>query len=184
MAHRLFKTTFGVLVSLALLAPVGRVFAQQPAAPSGGEQILSFDSDITVNQDSTMQVRETVVLVVPGATKTDTLLGIPDLEKVTLEFDRFFSQQVSPYLMHEQSKGSPLRNREQSREEFDNFRRGFPEPAWKPISAIEEICEEKRQLDHQARLHRVLHAWLLVHLPLSAGLILLAIIHAIGAVRY
>jgi len=120
----------------------------------------------------------------PGATKTDTLLGIPDLEKETLEFDRFFAQQVSPYLMHEQAKSNPLRNREQAREEFDNFRRGFPEPAWKPISAIEEICEEKRQLDHQARLHRVLHAWLLVHLPLSAGLILLAIIHAIGALHY
>ena len=101
-----------------------------------------------------------------------------------MDFDRFFAQQVTPYLMHEQAKSNPLRNREQAREEFDNFRRGFPEPAWRPISAIEEICEEKRQLDHQARLHRMLHAWLLVHLPLSAGLILLAIIHAIGALHY
>ena len=56
--------------------------------------------------------------------------------------------------------------------------------AWEPISAIEEICDEKRQLDHQARLHRLLHGWLLVHLPFSAALILLAIIHAIGALRY
>ena len=136
-------------------------------------------------REQAVQVTQSLApALAPGATKTDTLLGIPDLEKETLDFDRFFSQQVTPYLMHEQSKSNPLRNREQAREEFDNFRRGFPEPAWKPISAIEEICEEKRQLDHQARLHRVLHAWLLVHLPLSAGLILLAIIHAIGALHY
>jgi len=29
-----------------------------------------------------------------------------------------------------------------------------------------------------------LHAWLLVHLPASAALILLSIVHAIGALRY
>jgi hypothetical protein len=68
--------------------------------------------------------------------------------------------------------------------QFDNLRREFPEAAWTPLSAMEEICEEKRQLDHQARLHRLLHAWLLVHLPASAALILLSIVHAIGALRY
>jgi hypothetical protein len=120
----------------------------------------------------------------PGATKTDTLLGIEDLEPVTQEFDQFIAAQVAPYLTAEQARNNRLRNRERAREEFDNFRRRFPEPAWKSITAIEEICEEKRQLDHQARLHRTLHGWLLVHLPLSAALILLAIIHAIGALHF
>jgi len=114
----------------------------------------------------------------------DTLLGIPTLETETAEFDRFFADVVKPYLAEEGARRNELGNRERAHEHFDNFRREFPEAAWEPISAIEEICEEKRQLDHQARLHRLLHGWLLVHLPFSAALILLAIIHAIGALRY
>ncbi len=120
----------------------------------------------------------------PGATVVDTLLGIPDLQAETEGFQRFVEREVGPYLSVEQARRSSLRNREWTREQFDNFRRQFPQTAWDPITAIEEICDEKRQLDHQARLHRLLHAWLLVHLPCSAALILLAIIHAIGALRF
>jgi hypothetical protein len=120
----------------------------------------------------------------PGATVVDSLLGIPTMEVETAAFDKFFAELVTPYLAAEGGRKSRLGDREQAREQFDNFRRDFPPPAWEPISAIEEICDEKRQLDHQARLHRLLHGWLLVHLPFSAALILLAIIHAIGALRY
>ena len=120
----------------------------------------------------------------PGATVVDTLLDIEDLQPQTEALDRFVATEVNPYLSAEQASHHQLKNREWARTQFDNFRRQFPEPAWAPITAIEEIVEEKRQLDHQARLHRLLHAWLLVHLPVSAALILLAIIHAIGALRY
>jgi len=119
----------------------------------------------------------------PGATVVDTLLGIASYETETTAFDRFFAAEIVPYLSEEQTK-SAMRSREWATEQFENFRRMFPPPAWEAISAIDEICEEKRQLDHQARLHRLLHAWLLVHLPFSAALILLAVIHAIGALRY
>jgi hypothetical protein len=120
----------------------------------------------------------------PGATVVDTLLDIEDLQPQTEALNHFVQTEVKPYLAAEQAHRHALKNREWSRTQFDNFRRVFPEPAWAPITAIEEIVEEKRQLDHQARLHRLLHAWLLVHLPVSAALILLAIIHAIGALRY
>ena len=120
----------------------------------------------------------------PGATVVDTLLNIPTMETETVAFDRFVAELVTPYLAEEGARRNLLSNRERAREQFENFRREFPPPAWEPISAIEEICEEKRQLDRQARLHRLLHGWLLVHLPFSAALILLAIIHAIGALRY
>jgi hypothetical protein len=120
----------------------------------------------------------------PGATVVDTLMEIPDLQPQTESLDRFISSEVMPYFDETQSTHARLKNREWSRVQFDNLRREFPEPAWNAIGAIEEICEEKRQLDHQARLHRLLHAWLLVHLPFSAALILLAIVHAFGALRY
>jgi hypothetical protein len=120
----------------------------------------------------------------PGATVVDSLLGIPTLEAETVAFDSFFANEVLPYLKSQKIHGLALANREWANENFENFRRLFPQPAWEPITALEEICEEKRQLDHQKRLHKLLHGWLLVHLPFSAALILLAIVHAIGALRY
>ena len=120
----------------------------------------------------------------PGATVVDSLLGIPTLEAETVGFDRFFAAEVLPYLNREKTRGLALMNREWAAEKFENFHRQFPQSAWEPITAIEEICEEKRQLVHQTSLHKLLHAWLLIHIPFSAALILLAIIHAIGALRF
>ncbi len=118
-----------------------------------------------------------------GATVVLTMITVPELQKEIAEFEEFFAAEVRGYLGHEQGKVA-LRDRDWSSERFEKLREVFPEAAWKPITAIEEICEEKRQLDHQARLHRVLHGWLWCHLPLSAALILLGCIHAIVALRY
>ena len=52
------------------------------------------------------------------------------------------------------------------------------------IADLENICEEERQLIRQSRLHRVLHAWLLVHVPLSIALLALAVVHIVMALRY
>lgn len=120
----------------------------------------------------------------PGATVVDSLLGIPTLGAETASFDLFFADEVLPYLQQEKTRGLSLANREWATEQFETFRRQFPPSAWEPITAIEEICEEKHQLSHQKRLHKLLHGWLLMHIPFSAALILLAIIHAIGALRY
>jgi hypothetical protein len=120
----------------------------------------------------------------PGATVVDTMLGIPTLEAETISFNRFFADEVKPYLEQIRTQRLAMKSREWAKERFENMRRKFPTSAWEPITAIEEICEEKRQLDRQKRLHKLLHGWLLVHLPFSAALILLAIIHAIGALRY
>ena len=120
----------------------------------------------------------------PGATVVDTLMGIPTLEHETAAFDAFFANEVLPYLKEAKPRGLKLASREWTHEQFENFRREFPEASWEPLTALEEICDEKRQLDHQKRLHKVLHGWLLVHLPISAALIVLALIHAVGALRY
>jgi hypothetical protein len=49
---------------------------------------------------------------------------------------------------------------------------------------LEEICRERRQLDVQANLHGWLHGWLLVHVPLSAALLILGTAHAVASVWY
>jgi hypothetical protein len=55
------------------------------------------------------------------------------------------------------------------------------EPA---IVDLESICEEERQLRRQGRLHGLLHAWLIVHVPLSFALMVLAVAHIFMALRF
>jgi hypothetical protein len=121
-----------------------------------------------------------------GATVTMTLVDVPEYSAEVAAFDRFFESRIEPYLRADrrEAKSMELRHRAQSDREFEDYRKLFPPSAWQPITALEEICNEKRQLDHQIRLHHWLHGWLLVHLPVSAALLLLAFIHAIVALHY
>ena len=60
----------------------------------------------------------------------------------------------------------------------------LPQSLHESVDDLENICEEKRELDQQARYHRVLHGWLLVHIPVSYALLLLGAVHAVVALRY
>ena len=58
-------------------------------------------------------------------------------------------------------------------------------PAFEPvIDDLENICEEHRQLCVQRRIYHWMHAWQLVHVPLSVALLILGGVHAIVALRY
>jgi hypothetical protein len=121
-----------------------------------------------------------------GATVVLTMLTVPELGDEVGRFNDFFSSQVRPYLNanRAQAKRMLLYDRTRSAQQFDNYRKLFPIHASEPIAAIEDVAEEKRQLDHQVRLHQILHGWLLCHVPLSAALLLLGFIHAIVALHY
>ncbi len=119
-----------------------------------------------------------------GATVVLTYLDtVPELQTELAHYSAFYENELKPYLQNAVKK-SPLKARDYSKAEFERIRALLPESGHKTLKALEEICEEKRQLDHQIILHRTLHGWLLCHLPLSLALILLGFIHAIGAMRY
>jgi hypothetical protein len=119
-----------------------------------------------------------------GATVVLTYLDtVPELQTELAQYSAFYENQLKPYLQNA-AKKSPLKAHDYSQAEFERIRALLPESGHKTLKALEEICEEKRQLDHQIILHRTLHGWLLCHLPLSLALILLGFIHAIGAMRY
>lgn len=67
---------------------------------------------------------------------------------------------------------------------FDTVRALVPPLFQGPIADLENICEEERQLMRQSRMHAVLHGWLLVHVPLSIALLLMAFVHIFVALRY
>jgi len=63
--------------------------------------------------------------------------------------------------------------------------RALAPAAFRPVlDDLESICEEQRQLTRQRRLYHFLHAWLLVHVPLSIALLVLGGVHAVMALRY
>ncbi|HEY5381256.1 MAG TPA: hypothetical protein VIJ65_03315 [Acidobacteriaceae bacterium] len=121
-----------------------------------------------------------------GATVVLTMLTVPELGDEVAAFDNFYQSQAAPYLRADRraAKQMELFDREAARQQFESYRKLFPQSAWPAIESLEDICEEKRELDHQIHLHHWLHSWLLIHLPLSAALLVLACIHAVIALHY
>ena len=60
----------------------------------------------------------------------------------------------------------------------------LPLAAHDVIDDVEAICEERRQLEVQRRLHHWLHGWLYVHVPLSCAFLVLTLVHAVVSLRY
>jgi hypothetical protein len=97
---------------------------------------------------------------------------------------RFYLDEMRPFLEHPGKSGQRLADAATAGGVFAGLRTLLPAAAHITITDLEEICDEARQLTRQERLHRWLHGWLLVHIPLSLALILLGAVHAVMALRY
>lgn len=96
----------------------------------------------------------------------------------------FYRSQVAPILANRMPAGATLGREGAAVAAFTQLRDMMPPALKKPVDELAVICEERRQLARQKRLHHALHGWLLVHVPLSYALVLLATIHAIVAPGY
>ena len=102
----------------------------------------------------------------------------------TRELTRRFRGDVRPYLLAGRAGGSALAGRREADAFFATLRAAAPAEAGGLIRRLEEACEHRRQFDLQAVLHDRLHAWLLVHVPLSAALGVLLAVHVPVALWY
>jgi hypothetical protein len=98
-------------------------------------------------------------------------------------FREVYLRKVRPYLADPDTTAE-LSDRLRSGETFEALRRLLAEPVHGVLDDLENICEEERQLTRQIRIYRWLHAWLLVHVPLSIALLVLGGVHAVMALRY
>jgi hypothetical protein len=96
----------------------------------------------------------------------------------------FFSETIHPYLDNGKAGGSPLQYRVQAATIFDDMRTKLVPEAHETLDALEDLCNQRRQLDRQKRLHFWLHNWLLIHLPLSVALVVLMFVHIWYALKY
>jgi hypothetical protein len=105
-------------------------------------------------------------------------------EKASDELRRFLQVEIQPFLGRAGTHGTRLGTSTLAAAMFRQLRVLMPPNLHSNIDDLENICEEKRQLDRQSRLHKILHGWLLVHIPLSYALLLLGAWHAVAALRF
>lgn len=96
----------------------------------------------------------------------------------------FYESEVSAFLRPDGFKKSPLRYADRAKVIFDNLRTKLEIPAHPAAAALENLCDQRRQLAEQQRLHFWMHSWLVVHLPLSVALIVLMFVHIYEALKY
>jgi hypothetical protein len=110
--------------------------------------------------------------------------GLQANQQVSTQLRHFLDHEMLPYLDRPGAHSMNLGNPSLAQKMFQQFRVLLPPELHSNLDDLENICEEKRQLDKQSRLHKVLHGWLLVHIPLSYALLLLGAVHAAVALKF
>jgi hypothetical protein len=104
----------------------------------------------------------------------------------------FYEQLIRPFLAGRAPPGSDLIDRVKAQALFATVGAlptvAATESAVKQFHAalaeLEALCGERRLLAEQERLHRWLHLWLYVHVPVSVALLVLGVAHVVLASYY
>ena len=153
-----------------LLSEAGKVVAEASASLEG-----------EVSQASALQF----AAAASAGTNWDTVSESMDSDDNAARLLReFFHNEAFPFLEKAGARGTALADSMRARSIFQQLRLNLPATLHGKVDDLENICEEKRQLDRQRQMHLLLHGWLLVHIPLSYAVLLLGAIHAVMALRY
>jgi hypothetical protein len=117
----------------------------------------------------------------------ETVCGPPEaaVEGGKAQLRAFYERDVRPFLAPDAPRSSPLFDAFPLEARFAHLGK-LPglEGAGEPLARLAALCEERRLLGDQERLHFWLHSWLLLHVPLSAALLVLGIAHVATALYY
>jgi hypothetical protein len=107
------------------------------------------------------------------------------------ELRAFHDTVVRPFLAAPVPRGSPLLSEVWTETRVSGIRRrlglrssGVADDASAALDRLEELVRERRRLAEQERMWRWLHDWLLLHVPLSAALLILAVVHIVMSLYY
>lgn len=102
-----------------------------------------------------------------------------------VQLQEFYESQVLPFLSGPYRRSALLTKPLQAENAFGRLKAlpGLAEVKAQ-IEEMEQLCTERRQLADQERLHQLLHGWLLFHVPLSVGLLVLGVAHAAVSLYY
>jgi hypothetical protein len=147
------------------------------------EQLL-VEADKLVADAAVPEISAAPAYATAGAPFEPIATAVEVDDRSVSELRHFYQGQMRPFIEHGGSRGEAMANGASARVAFQQLRVLLPPAMHSSVDDLENICEEKRQLDRQDRMHRLLHGWLLVHIPLSFALLLLGAIHAVEALRF
>lgn len=101
----------------------------------------------------------------------------------TAPLREFYAREMRPFL-ERPSRQHPLADPASASVSFARLRPLLAPEIAGALADLESLCEESRQLLRQQRLHGLLHAWLIVHVPLSFAVMALTIVHIVMALRF
>jgi hypothetical protein len=118
------------------------------------------------------------------ASKSEHVAAVEIESPAWERFRETYSETIQPFLLDPEHVKNDCSDKEKSDALFAGLRLHLPHHAHAILTDLENICDEQRQLTQQKRIYRILHGWLLVHVPLSLALLLLGGIHAVVALWY
>lgn len=89
-----------------------------------------------------------------------------------------------PYLEGGRASVSPLKSEYESRRRFGQLRESLPAEALPAVDRLEQLAKYRREWDTQQRVNSWLHAWIPLHVALSAAMTGLMFVHAVRALKF
>jgi hypothetical protein len=177
------------LIGAALQHFIPRVITEQVAMETIYDQITRVRAQLVTEADKLRLVfSPTLEGLIAPAMSGERRMAAMTLKLVNSKtrnhLTTVYSEQIRPYLASATPRGNALANERECKVLFAQMRTVTPEMLHEVFNDLENICQEKRDLDRQSRYHRLLHGWLLAHVPLAWAVILLGLVHAIVALRY
>ena len=101
----------------------------------------------------------------------------------TDELKAFYLKAVRPFLGLSSSHNAPLSRSDSRRAAFRKMREDLPSELHELLDQLEQFCDKRGQLHRLATIHRWLHGWLYLHVPVSAALLVLFVAHVVMSLR-
>ena len=140
-----------------------------------------LDEGDTVVAEASGKLQVAVRVAASGASALASVMRVGADDTAALR--EFYTKEMRPFL-ERPSRRHPLADPAAAAASFARLRPLVPPEIEGAVADLESLCEEERQLLRQERMHRLLHAWLVVHVPLSFALMALAVVHIMMALRF
>lgn len=92
--------------------------------------------------------------------------------------------EIKPFLLDGAATQTPVSDRQSASRWFQKLRSSCGSESESIIEVMEGLCDQRRQFDTQATVHRWLHAWIPVHIGLSVAVTVLLAAHVWTALKY
>jgi len=176
----------------AELAPASTAPAAPAEAPQTGKAMTAAEKIALMKAKKAPAGGATVVApVVPAVAKSvaaprkQQQPPVDDAWKeLCPELKRFYVADVRPFLGRDFPHGGPLADGTAADGCFALERLRLPSELHETLDSLSQLCEERRQLAAQARIHHWLHGWLFLHVGLSMALLGLGAVHAVMSIYY